>query len=206
MTKGKSDSYWPGADERSIVEEMIRDRESQHWEACSEFVKRRVYAKAKNIPNNYRDEISQEAMCKIAKSLPTFQFQCALKTWLIPIIEHCIIDMHRKLRILGPFSVPLGDPLNENDREGEVIAVSEARSAEDMTMINAELRNAVAALVEYANSHSHPTRDWLIIQLAIFEGRTHQEIAKIVGCNAPVVGYVVREAQRYVREKMGPKS
>ncbi len=205
MTEGKSGSHWPGADERSVVEEMNRDRHSQQWNECSTFVKRCVYAKAKNIPNNFQEDIVQEVMYKVTKYLPDFQFRCALKTWLNQIIEHCIIDTHRRLPNHGQLIASIGDPLNEGDREGEVFAVSEERSAEDAYMTNDDLRNAVADLLEYTNLHSNPTRNRLIIRMVIFEGHTHVETAIAVGCNAPVVSYVVREAQRYAREKMGYK-
>ena len=205
MTEGNSDSRWPGADERTVVEEMIHNQYSKHWEECNKFVKRCVYAKAKNIPYNLQEEIIQEVLLKVAKNLPSFHFQCVLKTWLNLIIEHCIIDMHRKLQNQGPFHVNLGDPLNESDREGEVFTLSEARSAEEVSVTNDELRNALAALLEYTNAHSNPIRNRLIIRMVILEGRTREETAKAAGCNAPVVGYVVREAQRYAREKMGHK-
>jgi RNA polymerase sigma factor (sigma-70 family) len=205
MTEGKSDSRWPGADERTVVEEMIHNQYSKHWEECNKFVKRCVYAKAKNIPNSYWEDIIQDVMYKVAKALPGFHFHCALKTWLNTIIEHCIIDLRRKLQKQGPFNAHLGITLNESDLEGGGVKGSETKSAEDISMTIDELRNAQAALLEYANTHSNPTRDRLIIWMVLFEGRTHVETAKAAGCNAPVVGYVVREAQRYASEKMGHK-
>jgi hypothetical protein len=37
--------------------------------------------------------------------------------------------------------------------------------------------------------------------MVVFEGKTYEEAAEVAGCHAPVVGYVVREAQRHAREK-----
>src|SRR5438128_1358746 len=102
-----------GADERSIVDEMIHDRHSKHWDKCSEYVKRWVYAKAKNIPKNLQEEIIQEVLYKVTRYLPYFRFQCALKTWLNQIIEHCIID---GLRNEGRSHFPLANQPNESDR------------------------------------------------------------------------------------------
>jgi RNA polymerase sigma factor (sigma-70 family) len=202
MTEDKSDIHWPGADERLVIEEMILDRYSKQWEDCSKFVKRCVFVKAKNIPNSSQEEVFQEVMYKVTKYLTNFHFQCAFKTWLNTIIEHCIIDTHRKLRKEGQFNYPLGDLYNESDREGKVFTVSETKSAEDAYETNDDLQNALSALLEYANSHSNPTRNRLIIRMVILEGHTHAETAKAAGCNAPVVSYVIREAQRYAREKM----
>src|SRR5713101_4104241 len=161
----------PGADERLIVEEMIRDRHSKHWDKCSEFVKRWVYAKAKakNISKNLQEEIIQEVLCKVTKYLPHFRFQCAFKTWLNTIIERCIIDARRSLPNEGRSHFPLANPLNENDREGQELNTSTAKSAEDTFETNDEIRNGVTALLEYTNAHSNPIRDRLIIRMVIFE-------------------------------------
>lgn len=194
-----------GVDERSIVEEMIRDQHSKHWDKCSVFVKRWVYAKAKDIPKDLQEEIIQEVLYRITRYLPHFRFQCALKTWLKPIIEHCIIDARRRLRNEGQSHFPLANPLNESDRDGQEFNMSTAKSAEDAFEINDEIHNGVTALLEYANTHSKPIRDRLIIRMVIFEGHTQAETATAAGCSAAVVGYVVREAQRYAREKMGHK-
>jgi hypothetical protein len=39
--------------------------------------------------------------------------------------------------------------------------------------------------------------------MVLFENRSIEDVAQMVGCSAPVAGYVVRSAQRYVREKLG---
>lgn len=196
---------WPGADERAVVGEMLGNPDSQLWEECSNFVQRCVHARARNIPTNFREEIIQEVMYKVTKYLPDFHFQCSLKSWLYPIIEHCIIDVHRWRQNEGRFNVPLSDPLDANDKEVEGLNASGALSAEDVSLVNDDLRNALTALLEYTNAHSHPMRDRLIIRMVIFEGQTRAETAKAAGCSVPVVGHVVREAQRYTREKMRHK-
>src|SRR6266581_2737426 len=146
--------YLPGSgmDERLVVEEMIRDRHSKHWEKYDKFVKRCVHAKAKNIPSNLQEDIIQEVMYKVTRYLPHFRFQCTLKTWLNQIIERCIIDAHRRLRNEGRLHSTLADPHNESDREGEGLNANEAKSAENTFEINDEIRNGVTALLEYANA------------------------------------------------------
>jgi RNA polymerase sigma factor (sigma-70 family) len=204
MTGGTSGSKWPGTDERSTVEEMLRDRNSQFWEECYKFVKRRVYSKAKNIPIDHHGEIVQEIMYKVARYLPAFHFQCSLKTWLNLIIESCIIDLHRRLHNESEVYIPLveRDPSNESEHDNEGISLSENRSTEDIALVNEKIRDGLAALFEYTTLHSNPIRDRLIIDMVISGGYTHEQVARAVGCKAPVVGYVVREARRYAREKM----
>lgn len=205
MSNGQPYLPKPGMDERLAVEEMLRDQASKHWEEYSKFVEWCVYAKAKNIPSSLHDDIVQDIMCKVIKYLPHFRFQCTLKTWLNTIIEHCIIDAHRKLQNEGWFHSNLADLPNDGDREGEISNANVAASAEDAFEINDKLRSAVTILLEYINTHANSVRNRLIIRMVIFEGKTHEAAARAAGCNAPVVGYVVHEAQRYVRENMDRK-
>lgn len=188
-------------DERVIVEEMIRDQHSEHWEACYRFVTKCVNAHAQNLLHHLLDDIVQEIMLKITKYLPHFRFQCTFKTWLNPIIEHHIIDEYRKQRNLGPHSFFSTNQADEDNGEGLEPNANEVASTEDTFELLEKIRIGIEALQEYANTHSNTTRNKLIIQMVFFEGRTYEDAAKAAGCNAPVVGYVVREAQIYVREK-----
>ncbi len=206
MTERNPIPSWPGTDERSAVKEMIRNRNSKHWDQCRRFLQRRVYIKAKNIPEHLQEEVVQEVMYKVAKSLPGFRFECALKTWLTLIIERCIADTHRKQQKERQHYVSLDDPLDEGDREGESFTPSQARSPEDIVIRKEDFRNAGEALLKYADTHANPFRNRLIIRMVLYEGCTHAEAAIEAGCSPAVVGYVIREAQRYVREKMGHRS
>ncbi len=66
-----------------------------------------------------------------------------------------------------------------------------------------DLRKALAALQEYVSTHANPIRNGRILDMVMFEGRSLEAAAKAVGCSAPVASYVVRSAQRYVRENLG---
>jgi RNA polymerase sigma factor (sigma-70 family) len=207
MTENEPYRLWMERDERAVVAEMLRDPGSKHWEECSAFVKKRVYAKVTDLPNHYRDEITQEVSLKVSRSLPTFKFQCAFKNWLTVIIENCITDMRRKLR-KEKNTVALGNPFTEDEHDSVAFPVSEARavektkSAEEAFIINEDLRRAFELMEEYVNAHANAIRNRQIIRMVIEEGHTHEETAKAVGCNPPVVSYVVRVVQKYVREGM----
>ncbi len=192
----------PGVDERSIIEEMIRNRDAKHWEKCNAFVMLHVYAKAKNILRSDQEEIIQDSMYKVTRYLPSFRFECTFRSWLYQIIEHCIADKYRKLRNEEWHHVPLTNPIDEKDHDGEELKAIEERSTEEVFEIHEKIRNGIAALLEYASTHSNPVRDRAIIQMVILEGHTQVETARTVGCDVGVVGYVVREAQRYARETM----
>src|SRR6266849_3756179 len=121
MTEGKPYLPWPGADDRIIVEEMLRDRSSGQWYECREFVKRLVQGQAKNIPKDHWEDLVQDAMMRVDKYLRTFRYQCKLSTWLFGIVRSCIIDAHRKFTRAGQFIAPPGDPLDDVEREYDEI-------------------------------------------------------------------------------------
>lgn len=196
----------PGADEKSIIEEMLRNRGSQHWEKCRDFVRLLVRTKANNISRDDQEDIIQEVMWKVVRYLPSFRFQCSFRTWLNLIIERCIIDKRRKdkhNRFLNEeqSSFSSTDLSDDKEHKSEDFWGIGEKSAEEAFAISDEIHNGVRALLEYALTHSNSTRNHLIIQMVIFEGHTQIEAARKVGCDVGVVGYVVREAQRYAREK-----
>ena len=187
-------------DERLIVEEMMRDQYSKYWDMYYQFVRRCVYARARNVSNQLLDDIVQDIMYKITKYLPHFRFQCALTTWLNTIIEHHIIDEYRRWRNEKPhlpFSTSLPDETEGDSLEDtrEVISTEEAFEMQE------KIRMGHAALLEYATTHANSVRNWHIIWMVCYEEKTYEEAAIKAGCSAAVVGYVVREAQRYARKR-----
>lgn len=202
MTEGKPYSPWPGGDDRIIVEEMLRDSKSGQWYECREFVKRLVQVQAKNTPRDHWEDIVQDAMMRVDKHLFTFRYQCKLSTWLFGIVRSCIIDAHRKFTRAGQLMAPPGDPNDDVESEYDGIDTNTSKTAEDVCILHDDLKNALLALQEYISTHANPIRNGRILGMVLFEDHSLEEAAKAVGCSAPVASYVVRSAQRYVREKL----
>jgi RNA polymerase sigma factor (sigma-70 family) len=181
---------------------MLRDSKSGQWYECREFVKKLVQAQAKNIPRDLWEDIVQEAMIRVGKYLRTFRYHCRLRTWLFGIVRSCIIDAHRRFMRPGESMAPLGNPHDDVEHEGDAFTAVAPGTVEDECIVHDELRKALAALQEYVSTHAHPVRNGRILNMVLLEGRSLEEAAKAVGCSAPVVGYVVRSAQRYVRKRM----
>ena len=203
MTEGKHYLPWPGADDRIVVEEMLRDTRSGQWYECREFVKKLVQSQAKNIPQDHWDDLVQDAMIRVDKSLLTFQYQCKLRTWIFGIVRSCIIDVYRKFKRAGLLMAPPSDPHDDVDCEGNSFNTNFPGTVEDECIVRDELNEALAALQEYVSTHANPLRNGRIVDMVIFEGRSLEEAAKTVGCSAPVASYVVRSARRFVRERLG---
>jgi DNA-directed RNA polymerase specialized sigma24 family protein len=97
---------------------------------------------------------------------------------------------------------PLSDPHDDVEHEGDGFSTNTPRTVEDMCITRDELDKALLALQEYVSIHANSRRNGRILYMVLFEDRSLEEVAKAVGCSAPVVGYVVRSAQRYVRERL----
>ena len=209
MMESKAYGTWPGVDDRLVVEEMTRDLASDHWEACHEFVKQIVSAQAKNLPGDLREDIVQEAMIRISKFLPAFQFRCSLRTWLWATVRTSIIDAYRHARH-NEHSVALqSDPPDDVEREEDAfpeIFQMASETVEDELLKRDELYKALVAIEEYVSTHANSARNARILDMVLLEGHSLEEAARASRVSAPVVGYIVRSAQRHVRKRLGYQS
>ncbi len=201
MTEGKSYYPWPRTDDRIVVQEMLRDLQSEQWYECYVFINKLVHAQAKNIPIDHRDDIVQETMFRVHKYLSAFQYQCKFRTWLFGIVRSCIIDDYRKFMRARQFIVSIGELYDDDEYEDHACTNYITETVEDEYITHDELNKALAALQEYVSIHANPLRNGRILDIVIFEGRSLEEAAKVVGCSAAVVSYFVRSSQHYVREK-----
>lgn len=193
---------WPDSDDRTVVAEMLRDRQSQHWDRCRDFVVRLVAKIAKNIPLDAHEDIVQLAMISIMKSLPIFQYRCSLKTWLISIVNARIIDYIRKESRSREIGTTLSAEVLESDDYDDFTASRVVPSSEEEYMVRDQLKKVIALLQEYIYMHKRPERNSLLIQKVLFENYSIREAAQQVGVSNAIAGYVVRSAQQYVRENL----
>jgi RNA polymerase sigma factor (sigma-70 family) len=192
----------PGyTDEKAVVQEMLYNPDSIHWIVCEEFVVERVNYKLFGVRKEDREDIANTILIKTVQYLHAFRFQCTFGHWVNTIIETCIADFFRKSRnketVLGSSK--------ENDDEGDTRFPSPG-SAEEDTEHRETIKRAVSALFEYAETHSDAQRNREIVELFIMGlflqgGLTYNDIADRVGCDPSVVGYVLREAKKYAKQK-----
>jgi RNA polymerase sigma factor (sigma-70 family) len=148
-----------------------------------------------------REDIVQEAMIRIHKYLATFKFKCSLRTWIFNIVRSCIIDTYRKSKHAVEFHA-LVDPYHDVEIEDELLVANMPGTLEDECITRDELRRVMIALQEFVSLHANQARNRAILEMVFFEDMSLEETAQALGCSAPVVGYVVRCARRYVRENL----
>ncbi len=191
---------WSKVDDKKVVQAMLSSSSSVYWQECLALVYICIRAKAENISEGYWDDIAQEVMMRVTKYLSSFKFECAFKTWIITIVSTCIVDFHRKSKHTR-YHIPLPSETYYEGRQEDMIAITEIMTTEEAFLKKEQLQKAIEGLKDYVDAHAKPERNLQILEMSLLEGHSHEDIARVVGCSAPVVGYVVRSAQRYVREK-----
>ncbi|HCI82504.1 MAG TPA: hypothetical protein DHW02_22750 [Ktedonobacter sp.] len=195
---------WLEEDTTVIVEEMLNDPTSKRWSECLDFVRERVRIQARNIPQDVREDIVQDVMVQITRSLHTFQHNCSLTTWIFLIVKSRVIDKYREITRITKISVLSTDFLksNEENEHSSPLILHVSRTAEEVFMIRESIRQIVAAIQEYLSTHANAERNRKILHMVLDEGHTLKEAAIAAGCSAAVAGYVVRSAQMYIRKKL----
>ena len=200
MSKEKSRNLWPGQDERSVVAEMLKNPKSAHWNECRSFLMRLV--NASNLPSDLKEDAVQSAMVSVIRNLSNFHYQCKLTTWLGIIANTRVIDLQRDQTRESKWISPQIDHPEDAEIEVDRFTINTSKTTEEESLIREELREVLNEMQNYIKSHANPIRNRRILQMVLFEGYSIEETARQLGVPAPVVGYVVRSIQHYLREKM----
>ena len=201
MEADKKPLEWPGTDDRAVVAEMLSNSDSKHWEECVNFVITLIRYRAKNIPLDLWEDISQEIMIRIHLGLPHFQHQSSFTTWLFSVYNNYIKDTYRRIKRTEQH---ISLDYNEGfEHEGGTFPVYLSETVEDKIIIKEMSGEAEVALKEFLTGHTHAKRNKRILEMVFNEGFTCEAAAKEVGCSGPVASYVVRSAKEYVRKKLG---
>ena len=196
----RSHFQWPGSDDRAVVEEMLTNSNSDHWVECRNFIQKLV--QGANLPTYLKEEVVQNTMISVAIGLSNFRFSCRLTYWLYTITNKRIIDMARKHSYDEQWTLTLNNPSEDTGNEMDTLKVHAPKTTEEECLIREELREVDKEILAYLETRSKRARDQRILKMAWIDGLSHEEIAKRVGVSAPVVGYVVRSAQSYLRKKL----
>src|SRR2546425_2779692 len=192
---------WPGSDDRAVVYDMLDNADSPHWAACREYVNRcvtKLVFKWRCSPA-LREDVVQDSMLSVMKSLCDFQFQCRLTTWLMMIVDRRMADVMRseKRRLAKEAdSLDTTNLYGERDNERDVPSI---HTVEEECLVREELRCVTAYLQEYLAYHSKPERNKQLLNLVLFRGFSVSEAAALLGVPSPTASYIVRNARRYVR-------
>ncbi|MDH4226509.1 MAG: RNA polymerase sigma factor [Deltaproteobacteria bacterium] len=131
------------------------------------------------------EDITQESLMKLARSIDTFRSESDVKTWLYRVTVNAAKDFHRR---------------NSVKRKYEEAYVSEslgASAADEGIPERSEEKDALMAAI---GRLSDKLKDALL--LVVSEGLSHAEAAKVLGCAVTTVAWRVFEAKRRLSEML----
>ena len=163
--------------------------------AYDELIRRyqqRIYATVYHMTSNHEDanDITQETFIKAYRALKTFKGDSSFYTWIYRIAVNKTINFLKSRKNRGHMSLNDVDFNAENDAD-LVALISDKTPQRDLNLseLQEKLNEAMQKLSEVHR---------LVVTLHDVQGLSHDEIAKIVGCN---VG-TVRSRLFYARQQL----
>jgi RNA polymerase sigma-70 factor (ECF subfamily) len=141
---------------------------------------------------NEIDDLTQETMLRLLRSLPSFRGEASVSTWIHRVAHNTCVDAHRR-RAVRPEAAAL--EAGESGEAGAPDAVAELDPA-------ALLEDAVAeCFVEHALAEL-PDDYATVATLRLLDGLSNEEIAERVGSTVDGVKSKVKRARARLRERL----
>ncbi len=196
---------WPGPHEKQVIDEMLENRDSAHWEKCSDLMKWLIIKEASKYTTPFTadlvDEIWQNAMLSVVINLPHFRFESKLTTWLVTIARTRTIDALRLHTRTIRTNAPLNTLIEGEESEEVAYGIEMSGILEEVCITGEELRAVLAEISVYISSHAKPERNRKIAEMVLFAGHTLEETAREVGVSSAVASYVIRTLRQHLQEK-----
>jgi RNA polymerase sigma factor (sigma-70 family) len=199
--QGNSNNLWPGEDDTQAIAAMLNDQHpfyEHHWQQCYAFVIESVKRRASDFSKDDKDDISQNVMINIGRSLVTFKRKCKLTTWITKIVINCVINARRARKAQEmQRALPPQDPA-DNQHEDFASRIRSLTTTEEESLLREDLR-AIKKLLEQLAKHTHKERAIKIFDMHL-EGLSHEEIARKLDIPQANVGYAIRSLQEFLRK------
>lgn len=199
--QGNSNKLWPGEDDTQAIEAMRDDTRSDydyHWQECQIFINGLVKKRASNFSKDDKEEICQNALLRIVRSLPTFKRESRLTTWITKITINCITDAGRMQQAqLKQEDQSLHSSEDADEDEDLIYRIKSPRTTEDNCIFREDVREIKEKLREYFSKHGNKERTIRIFTMHL-EGLSQKEIASILDMPVPNVGYTIRAIQKFL--------
>ncbi|MFL5661981.1 MAG: sigma-70 family RNA polymerase sigma factor [Ktedonobacteraceae bacterium] len=202
MTKGNSHNQWSELNDVAVIEAMLMNSDSVHWEKCSEYIRYFIEKQFSSLLPHLKDEIVQETMLSVHKGLSSFRYKSKCTTWLASIARNRAIDTLRRQEDITQREVHPADPLEKHE-DGPMSSITNPpRTPEEIALTHERMRETFAAIEVFLKRHANYERNRQILQMILLDGYSYEETAQILGVPAPIVGYVARSARNYLRQEL----
>jgi RNA polymerase sigma-70 factor (ECF subfamily) len=165
--------------ERALAERFWREGDEAAFRLLHRLHTPLLYRVAVRLAGGAAEEVVQEAWLRAARGLPAFRWESRLATWLVGIVVNCARERRRE------------PPLADDAGLGEAAAPA-ARLDERI-----DLERALARLADGYRT---------VVVLHDVEGRSHEEIAAILGIEPGTSKSQLSRGRRLLRDWLGAQT
>jgi len=182
----------PAPIEESVLVNRAREGDLPAYDELVKRYQERIYATLYHMTSNHEDanDLAQEAFIKAYSALKSFKGGSSFYTWVYRIAVNKTINFLKQRK--NKYQMSLDDlDFNAEHNPDLVALISDKTPRRELNL--AELQeNLNAAMQKLSKPHR------LVVTLHDVQGLSHEEIAKIIGCN---IG-TVRSRLFYARQQL----
>ena len=202
MAESKESNRWTELNQAMVLAELRACGDSAYWVRCGEFVQYLVNTHFSTLRPQIKEEVVQDILLLVHTHLATFRGESQFTTWLARIVRNRAIDVLRRQKRPTELEVYLEELPETHEDDGECSYATSPQTPEDIALTQELLQEVLVALEEYVQTHAKAERNGRIVSLVLYYGYSQEQTAQMLGVPAPVVGYIVRSAREYIRQKL----
>ncbi|HEY4952671.1 MAG TPA: sigma-70 family RNA polymerase sigma factor [Verrucomicrobiae bacterium] len=188
----RTDPEPPAPEEESALVHRARQGDLAAYDDLVKRYQERIYATVYHMTSNHEDanDLAQDSFIKAFQALKSFKGGSSFYTWLYRIAVNKTINFLKQRKNRTHMSLNDLDFNAEHDPDlMALISDNTPRRAAGLTELQEKLN---AALLKLSEPHR------LVVVLHDVQGQSHEEIAKVMGCN---IG-TVRSRLFYARQQL----
>lgn len=150
--------------------------------------KQRIYFVAYRMTNSHADadDLSQKAFIKAYESIDRFREKSSFFTWLYRIVVNITINHLKKIKREQVFTLDENIVIDNSN-------LNNPRKIAENRQLHEQITKAISSL---------PLKQRTVVELAILEGLSHREIARILRCPEKTVSWRLFQARKKLKEKL----
>ena len=159
------------------------------FEMLIEAYQKKIFNLAFRMMGNYDDanDLAQEALIRIYKSISNFKEQSSLSTWIYRITTNVCLDEIRKKKNRKVLSLDEEIHVDDGDMQRQIMSDD---PLPDELMEKEELRQIIGSAID-----SLPEDQKLVITLRDLQGLSYDEIARVLDCPSGTVKSRINRAR-----------
>ncbi len=138
------------------------------------------------------EDIAQEVFLKIYKSKESYEPKAKFSTWLYTIASHLCVDYLRKRKIK---TLPLYYPKNSGEEE-KIREIADGSQILPDVLFERKQNNETIKTALF----SLPDKQRIALTLRVYDDKSYEEIAKIIGCSVSAVESLLFRARQKLKK------